>query len=229
MSAEKKNADPVERYLDEVGDALAVRGVDDRVEIVADLREHIGSAVAAGASVDEVLRGMGDPQLIAAEAGGVDAPGPAVPPAPAGRLVQTWVPVVAVGLVLVGGIGLGLVVPVLLLLGGLVLVWGSSLWSTGEKVVATLVVPAPGLALLVVAGHAVVSLEQSCTSTQVGRDVQEVCTSSGGGSGVGGIVLTVVLGAVVLAGLVAAVVLVRRGLRRARGRAGNTPATHVVD
>jgi len=226
VSADEKSVGPVERYLGEVDGALAARGVEDRAEIVAQLREHIDAAVGAGDPVDEVLRGMGDPQLIAAEAGGPAVPRSAVP---AGRLVQAWVPVVAVGLVLVGGIGLGFVVPVLLLLGGLVLVWGSSLWSTGEKVVATLLVPAPGLALMVVAGYAVVSLEQSCTSTQVGRDVQEVCTSSGGGSGVGGIVLTVALVVVALAGITASVVLVRRGLRRARAYAGNRAATNMVD
>ncbi|MFI5427853.1 HAAS signaling domain-containing protein [Aeromicrobium sp. UC242_57] len=46
----------VERYLAEVDSALVARGVTDRDEILAGLREHIG---ADGRDTAEVLRELG--------------------------------------------------------------------------------------------------------------------------------------------------------------------------
>lgn len=202
-----------ERYLAEVGSALAARGVVDRAEIVAGLREHLEEAAQDAApgdttALDVALRELGDPQLIAAEAA---ADSTVQTTAPAGRWTSTWVPVVALGLVLVGTPLLVFVVPALLVVAGLVLLWGSSLWTLGEKAVASLAALAPGTVLWI--ALSVVTGVELCTTETTGQDVQTVCTSDGGGAG--GIALSVALAAVAIAGLVITGALGRRALRRA--------------
>lgn len=209
-------ADPVERYLAEVDAALTAQGVEDRLEIVAGLREHIldatqGSDPGDTTALGTVLRQLGDPQLIASEAASENAARSTAPVTPPGRWRSPWVPVVALGLVLVGSALFAFVLPLALVVAGLVLVWGTSLWTASEKALATVSAIVPGLAVW--ASYSLVAGVQQCTTETVGQDVQTVCTSDGGSGG--GVVATILLAAVFLAGLASAAVLARRARSRA--------------
>lgn len=220
--------DPVERYLAGVDAALAARGVEDRTEIVGGLREHILDATqhadpvdgpADGATVDAVLRELGDPQLIAAEAaseqGAHTAQTSHLPrlehplPRP-GRWRAPWAPVLALGLLFVGTALFPFVLPIALAVAGLVLAWRTSLWTVPEKVLATVSAVVPGLAVWVT--YSVAVGVETCSTTATGQDVQTVCTTGPAG---GGLAATVVIAVLAVAGLVGMVVTTRRALRRA--------------
>lgn len=220
--------DPVERYLAEVDAALAARGVEDRTEIVGGLREHIldatqhagpGDGHGDTATVDVVLRELGDPQLIAAEASSEQSAHTAqtshLPrlehplPRP-GRWRAPWVPVLALGLVFVGTALFPFVLPLALVVAGLVLLWGTSLWTVSEKMLATVSAVVPGLAVWV--AYSVAVGVETCSTTATGQDVQTVCTTGPAG---GGLAATAVIAPLAVAGLVGMVVTTRRALRRA--------------
>jgi hypothetical protein len=211
-----------ERYLAEVDAALLARGVQDRTEIVAGMREHLreathGAMPGDGAALRDALRRMGDPQAIAeaaaddADPSGAQAVAPTADDhvvAPGSRWVESWVPSVALGLLLVGGLLVGLVLPVVLVIAGAVLLWGSALWTVQEKALASASTLAPGLALWFVLGFSGV---EECSTQSTGVDVQTVCSSSGGG----GAVMTAVVFVVAIAGVVGSGVLWQRGMGRA--------------
>lgn len=211
-----------ERYLAEVDAALLARSVQDRAEIVAGMREHLreathGAMPGDGAALRDALRRMGDPQAIAeaaaddADPSGAQGMAPAADDhvvAPGGRWVESWVPSVALGLLLVGGLLVGLVLPVVLVIAGAVLLWGSALWTVQEKALASASSLAPGLALWFVLGFSGV---EECSTQSTGVDVQTVCSSSGGG----GAVMTAVVFVVAIAGVVGSGVLWQRGMVRA--------------
>lgn len=213
-----------ERYLSEVDSALLARGVHDRAEIVAGMREHLleatqGAMPGDGSALRDALRRMGDPQAIAeAAADDADASGTAssapdvddhvVPPG--SRWAESWVPSVALGTLLLGGLLIGLVIPVVLVAAGAVLLWGSGLWTVQEKALASVSALAPGVALWFVLGFAGA---EECSRQSTGIDVQTVCSSSGGVGG--GAVASAVVFVVALAGVVGAAVLWQRGQGRA--------------
>lgn len=211
-----------ERYLAEVDAALLARGVQDRTEIVAGMREHLreatrGAMPGDGTALRDALRRMGDPQAIAeaaaddADPSGAQAVAPTADDhvvAPGSRWVESWVPSVALGLLLVGGLLVGLVLPAVLVIAGAVLLWGSALWSVQEKALASASTLAPGLALWFVLGFSGV---EECSTQSTGVDVQTVCSSSGGG----GAVMTAVVFVVAIAGVVGSGVLWQRGMGRA--------------
>lgn len=211
-----------ERYLAEVDAALLARGVQDRTEIVAGMREHLreathGAMPGDGAALRDALRRMGDPQAIAeaaaddADPSGTQGVALVVDDhvvAPGSRWVESWVPSVALGLLLVGGLLVGLVLPVVLVAAGAVLLWGSALWTVQEKALASASTLAPGLALWFALGFSGV---EECSTQSTGVDVQTVCSSSGGG----GAVMTAVVFVVAIAGVVGSGVLWQRGMGRA--------------
>ena len=207
----------VERYLAEVDAALAARGVVDRDDIVAGLREHIADASSTdgGRSQAEVLRELGDPQLIAEAATGPDAQRAPSSAAPAGTRTtgRPWFAAVALGLVFFGAL-LGVLSGWIVLSGvvvvGWLMMWVSSVWTPVEKLAGTLLVPAPGIALWVVVGFAISAEE--CTTTSTGLDVQTVCTG-GGGDPLVGILATIVLVTVILVGVTTSIRLLRRATR----------------
>jgi len=210
-----------ERYLAEVDAALRARGVADRAEIVAGMRGHLrgvthGAMPGDGSALRAALRQMGDPHAIAEAAAAGTDPSDArtVTPAddhvvaPGSRWAEPWVPSVALGLLLVGGLLVGLVLPVVLVAAGAVLLCGSALWTVQEKVLASVSAVAPGLALWFVLG---VGRTEECSIRSTGTDIQTVCSSSGGG----GAVTTAVVFVVALAGVVGSGLLWQRGMRRA--------------
>lgn len=202
--------DATERYLTEVDAALAAQGVEDRAEILAGLREHIEEATSAegGLTPAEVMRELGDPQAIAASAGGIGASLPTV--ASNGIRSKSWFSILALVLVFAGAVLAGFLVPIVLVLIGLVLMWFSARWSAREKLWGTLLVPAPGLVLWIVLGYA--DADQDCVTQTSGTDVQTVCTGGGGISG--GVFATIILVCIALVGIAMTIRLARRALDR---------------
>lgn len=196
--------DATERYLAEVDAALAAQEVEDRAEIVAGLREHIEEATSAegGLTPAEVMRELGDPQAIAASAGGRSQPITA-----GGARSKPWFSILALVLVFGGAVLAGLLLPIILVLIGWVLMWLSKVWTAREKLWGTLLVPAPGLVLWIVLGFA--NVGQECVSITSGNDEQTTCTSV---SGPDGVVATILLVAIALLGAIVTIRLARRAL-----------------
>lgn len=186
----KLMADPVvEEYLDRLVMAARVLPQDQRQELVDGIAGHISEARESGAVTDEaglrtLLDRLGEPADIVAAAREADDPGAGsgwpypTPGAPIYRPPGTERETAAVLLLTVGSF-----LPVLGWLVGIVLVWTSNRWKTGEKLMATLVFP--GGPFLVLWSGAFYSSTESCSSSgSVGPDGTvsngaETCTSSG--------------------------------------------------
>ncbi|GAB3086668.1 HAAS signaling domain-containing protein [Nocardioides zeae] len=220
----------VRRYLAEVDAALAARGVADRSEIVADLHEHVEAARAEGEDVTTLLAGLGDPQVIAAEAARDQPVGPApyatapVQPQrqPQGQPLRqpqrrAWPALVALGLVVLGSFLLGVVtqpvVPIAVIVLGWTGIWASPLWRTGEQFLGTIFVPAPGIVCAVALG-VFAGGSETCETTSDGIDTQTVCTTADGG----GSLLALLIGVpFIVLGLAYLVLLARLAVVRSRG------------
>lgn len=168
----------VQNYLERLRQAADRLPPERSAELVAEIREHIDAAVAAGeagteAELRDLLDRLGDPEEIVAAAADDDAP--AAPP-PVGRYRRP-------------GIGLEIAAVALMTLGSLILVvgwavgaillWTSRRWTTGEKLLGTLVVPGgPFLILLSVQfGGQVCTSEQTFTDSAGGTTtIAEQCT-----------------------------------------------------
>jgi len=146
----------VSDYLGRLERAAQPLPADRRGELIAEVHEHIESALAEAGSRDEVtarnvLERLGAPEeIVAAETGSGGAPAPP----PATERHSRWGPVevLAILLLTVGAVFLPVVGPLI----GLILVWMSGEWTTREKWVATLIVVVllalPVLLLLGVSG-----------------------------------------------------------------------------
>lgn len=222
----------IDRYLDELAGALGGLPAGERDDLVAGVREHIQAALAdrpdvTDDGVDEVLRALGDPLAIAAEATGDDGVsvgptgvGPAgVGPGKRPLSQRDWVPAAVVALLAAAP----LVLPVLATVGGIfalpvalitgwLLLWVSPLWTPGEKTAGTFLLPALGMfwlfALVGTVGTSVCSGSMDSDGTVTG----EVCTSD---SPVPPVVAGILLAVFAVATVVTAVVLLRNGRRRA--------------
>lgn len=124
----------VRRYLAQLDAALQGVDASRREEILADVHEHIeqgrdGLDTDDAASVRTLLDRVGDPAVIAAEAGA---------PSPDSRRWDPWAP----WLIIFGPVasGLGWVA-------GILILWSSPTWSQRDKLIATFVSPAGLVAL----------------------------------------------------------------------------------
>jgi uncharacterized membrane protein len=129
----------VNDYLDRLERELADVPSARRRELVQEISEHISEARAqfdpeTEADIRNLLDRLGDPADIAAEARGTDTQTDHVAAQP--RRSRTF-DVLALIMLLIGG----LVLPVVGWLVGVVLLWVSDTWTTGEKILGTLVVP----------------------------------------------------------------------------------------
>jgi uncharacterized membrane protein len=201
----------VDQYLTRLADELADVPRTRREELVEEISEHIAAARAelpddSVADVRSLLDRIGDPAVIAEEARERRVSEP--------LRGQSAAAVATLVLLLVGGI----VIPFVGWIVGVVLLWVSSLWSTREKLIGTLVVPGGLLpaAYLFLASFSV----ESCSSEIDPRTqavVGETCT---GGTSTAGQVLGIALFVVVLVAPFATTVYLSRRLRR-----GAVPAT----
>jgi len=121
----------VKRYLKDLRGASRGLSRGERLELAAQIEEHIGAALAlvpapSEADVRDVLERLGEPAEIVAEQYGAR-------PARRGMGAQA---VTAIVLLLIGGFlaGIGSIA-------GVVLLWTSQVWTVREKVVGTLLVP----------------------------------------------------------------------------------------
>jgi hypothetical protein len=170
---------------------------DERSELYAQIEEHLRDAVPPDASeavTRTVLERVGDPETLVAEH--LDRLG--LPSRRAGT--QEWAAII---LLLIGGF--------IFLVGwivGVVLLWSSRAWTTGEKLVGTLVLPG-GLAAVVWFGIVGVSSTQGCgTSGGPGRPTVTRCTP--GPSTIHNVLVGALLIVLLLAPVATAMFLARR-------------------
>ncbi len=156
----------VEAYLARVRYALRDLPRAQSDSMVEDLRAHIltaraGQGAEGEAAVRQLLDDMGDPAAIRAAAG--------LPPISRAHWGDPWAP----WLLLFGGF-----VFLVGWLAGAVLLWNSTVWTTREKILATLIWPG-GLAAVVYAGGiaVVVGSPTACTG---GSGLAAQCTSPPG-------------------------------------------------
>ena len=144
-------------YLDRLERAARKLPRHDRRELVAEVGSHLSETTYAGMSDAEaltVLDRLGEPEEI------VEAEQPDAVPDD-GRGVQEWAAII---LLLLGGFifGVGWIL-------GLILLWRSRAWTTGQKLVGTFVVPGGLAAAVFVAGIGLVGVSQTCgTSAGIG-------------------------------------------------------------
>lgn len=142
-----------------------------RRELREEIAEHLATARAENprdpSAVRNAIERLGDPADIAAEArAGLDYQDDP----------RDWRDTAALALLLVGGI----VLPLVGWIVGVVLLWRSSVWSTRDKLLGTLVVPG-GLALPLYLELTVTLGSRTCTSSQRSIDAPfvESCTGTG--------------------------------------------------
>jgi hypothetical protein len=209
-----------EEYLGRLDAAAWRLPGERRLELVAEVREHINAAMlrhpADEAALRTVLDALGAPEEIARAA--VEQEGlPPLPAAPATPAASNLRDISTVLLLMFGGFlaGIGWVV-------GLALLWTSTRWRTRDKWLATLVWPFGYAGVLVLGGIGGISATSmtACTSSapvRAGARAHETCTSSGFSlPGWVGVVVIVVL-------LVAPVLVAVRLLRKPR-----TPSTSAA-
>jgi uncharacterized membrane protein len=189
------SADPlITGYLERL--RAAGRGLprDSRDELVQQLAEHLRDAAPSGSSRAEVLAALdrlGEPETIVAEESERLGIAPARPGAR-----EWW----AIPSLLFGGV----ILPLIGWLIGVWLLWTSRVWSIGDKLLGTLVLPGGWMAVLIVA------LAGSGSEDCAGTANSTHCTSSGTSFGA-----TVLLIAAVVLPLITATVL---GLRARAAR-----------
>lgn len=208
----------VNHYLTRLDDAAHALPPDRRIELLAEIREHIAASMSGATGAEELavrtmLDRLGDPADIVAAA--VEDNSLAPPPNPGtslGRRPGIGLEVGAVVMLTVGSlIPLGWFV-------GVILLWSSGLWRRSEKLLGTLIIPGgPGLALFggaaatswLGAAQPCVGPVTSTISVQIVTPAQ-ACTGSGLAPALGVALLLFIL----IAPIVMAIVL----LNRARGR-----------
>jgi HAAS domain-containing protein len=124
----------VRRYLEQLDAALQGVDASRREEILADVHEHIeqgrdGLDTDDAADVQNLLARVGDPAVIAAEAGA---------PSPDSRRWDAWAPWLIIFGPVVSGLGW---------IAGIAILWTSPTWSQRDKLIATVVSPAGLVAL----------------------------------------------------------------------------------
>jgi uncharacterized membrane protein len=158
----KSTADQlVDDYLKRLKRELAGVPRERRNELVQEISEHIAEARAgleaeSEAEIRTLLDRLGDPAEIAGEARARFGVQPRQ---------KNWHDIAALIFLLVGG----LILPVIGWFIGVVLLWTSSAWTTGEKLIGTLLVPG-GLALPLFLG--VIAVSGGSCSGEVGGGLE---------------------------------------------------------
>jgi hypothetical protein len=187
-------------YLRRLERAARTLPADRRQELVSEIESYLVEAIPPGASDIEalaVIERLGSPGEI------VEADQPVRITVEDRRTWREWTAVVLLPL---GGFifGVGWIV-------GLIFLWSSSIWTTRDKWIGTLVVPG-GIATGVVGFLAAsVAAGSKCTSTSYSPGATNLTTHCSGGAGTGVVVLLIVLTIVlVIAPIVSAIYLARR-------------------
>lgn len=198
----------VDDYLEQLKAELADLPRSSRGDVLDEISAHIAErrdqfVAESELEIRELLERLGDPAEIAADARerfGV----------PARR--RTWVEVAALVL-----LSLGMVIPVLGWLAGVILLWISDVWNTRDKLVGTLLAPAGWLVVGWVALQTLGS-GSSCVESfdEQGRLIGGGCPeSSSGFARIFWPALLIALGLASIAAMVYLAVRLRRLTRRA--------------
>jgi hypothetical protein len=194
----------VKDYLRRLSTASRVLPRAERRELRAQIDEHLRVALSDGpgeAQVRTVLERLGEPEEIVAEQAGARLA------AGGGAGVQVWVTV----FLLLFGTGLFLVGWFV----GVVMLWSSRAWTTGEKVLGTLILPG-GIfgAFFILASMITASGSRCITGATVvgpGVHVRHLASHCTGGTSTIETILAITLTAfIVIAPIATAVMLVRR-------------------
>lgn len=163
-----------EEYLGRLDAAAWRLPGDRRIELVAEVREHIDAAMLAHpgdeAALRTVLDNLGAPEEIAraaVEQEGLPLPGP-TPNATNLRDISTVLLLMFGGFLLVVG-----------WLVGVALLWSSTRWRPGDKWLATLVWPFGYAGLLLVGTFAAFTPTKTVGCTSSSAHPQPVCSSDG--------------------------------------------------
>lgn len=130
----------VSEYMGRLEAAAQPLPTERRGELIAEVHDHIESALTEAGTRDEVtarnvLERLGDPEeIVAAEAGSGATPPPQV--VVVERRGLGAVEVAAILFLTLGAVFLPIVGPII----GIVLVWASAQWTTRQKSIATLIV-----------------------------------------------------------------------------------------
>lgn len=191
-------------YLDDLRSVATERlGPLRADELVADIDEHLGAAIAGGQPVEEAIARLGSPaEIVAAEAPVATAP-PAVTPQARLRVQEIFALVLLLG---------GVVVFVIGWVVGVVLLWTSDRWSTRDKVIGTLLWPGGLGPLLLAGGFATFS-----TSDVQECDSSGACTSLSQTTGPPGWVGIVIVAVLVIVPIATTIHLARSARVPARG------------
>ena len=194
----------VRGYLDDLRSVAAERlGTRRADELVADIGEHLGAAIAGGQPVEDAIARLGSPaEIVAAEAPVATAP-PAAAPQARLRVQEIFALVLLLG---------GIVVLVIGWVVGVVLLWTSDRWSTRDKLIGTLLWPGGLGPLLLVGGFT-----SFTTSEMQECDSSGACTTVAGTSGTPGWVGIVIVAVLVIVPLATTIHLARSARVPARG------------
>ncbi|HEX8080338.1 MAG TPA: hypothetical protein VF557_09015 [Jatrophihabitans sp.] len=179
-------------YLDRLDRCAAVLPTDQRTELVEEISRHIADAMAIGqvrteADMRTMLDRLGEPEEIvaAARADAGATPGFTLSPPYIGEApVALRAPTTTWEGITVALLTIGSIVPVIGWLAGVAMLWTSTRWRPGEKVLGTLIMPLGPAAVIWFALIPVSS--ESCTGgTETPSfdgtvtTVPQVCTHSG--------------------------------------------------
>ena len=191
----------VKDYLRRLG--AASRGLPraERRELRAQIEEHLSAALrddASEADVRTALEHLGDPEDIVAEQFAGRSTG--------GAGVKEWTTV----LLLLFGTGLFLVGWFV----GVVMLWSSRAWTTGEKVLGTLILPGGVFGAFWILASSITGSSSICTGGPTlvgpGAHIRHLATHCTGGSSTIATILAIALVAlIVIAPIAVAVMLVR--------------------
>lgn len=179
-------------YLDRLDRCAAVLPTDQRTELVEEISRHIADAMAIGqvrteADMRTMLDRLGEPEEIVAAARADASATPGFTPSPpyiGGAPVALRAPTTTWEGITVALLTIGSIVPIIGWLAGVAMLWTSTRWRPGEKVLGTLIMPLGPAAVLWFALIPVSS--ESCTGgTETPSfdgtvtTVPQVCTQSG--------------------------------------------------
>jgi uncharacterized membrane protein len=196
----------VKEYMHDLEAELRDLPRSRRQELLGEIHEHIDSALADSPALEEaevrnVLDRLGDPADIAEEARQRFG----VPKARSGALE-----IAALILLVIGGI----ILPVVGWFIGVILLWSSRVWTTGEKLAGTLLFPGglllpAGLTLGAVGGQSCSGVIQNADQLVTGA-AQEIELSCHGPSALYTIGTAILMGVLVIVPIAVAIVLARR-------------------
>jgi hypothetical protein len=211
----------VDDYLARLDRAAGTLPDDRRADVVAGIREHIDAARESGVAHDEaslrdLLDRLGEPEEIVAAAREGDDPLP--PPVVTAAAVAYRKPGIGTEVTAAVLLTAGSFIPFVGWIAGVIVAWTSRRWTTGEKLLATLVFPFGPAAGLVVMGFGTLTAGRACAQATMeqadGTFVAGDVTCSGPPAWTAWVVLVVVAFWIV-APFVVAIVLVRRARARA--------------